>query len=323
MVATNRRRLGRSELFVSPLCLGGNVFGWSADEKASFAVLDAFFEAGLNFIDTADVYSAWAPGNEGGESEIIIGRWLKARGNRAHVVLTTKVGSQMGPAEKGLSAPYIRRAVEASLRRLQTDVIDLYLSHWEDPETPLEETLGAYAELVAAGKVRCIGNSNHGVATMREALAISARRGWPRFENLQTNYNLYDREGYEAELEAFCREHEIGVTSYYSLARGFLSGKYRSEADFDKSEVRGTVMPGYLNPRGRRILAALDDVAASLRATPTQVAIAWLIGRPGLTSAIASATGVEQLGDLLAATRLELSPAQRRALDEASRPEAA
>ncbi len=317
-----KRRLGRSDLAVSSLCLGGNVFGWSADEKASFAVLDAFVEAGLNFVDTADIYSAWAPGNRGGESETIIGRWLKARGGRDRIVLTTKLGMEMAPGKKGLSAAYVREAVEASLRRLQTEYIDLYLSHFEDPEASHEETMGAYAELIKAGKVRAVGCSNYSVPSLREALAASAKRGWPRYDNLQTNYNLYDRAGYEAELEGVCREHEIGVTSYYSLAKGFLSGKYRSEADLAKSATRGGSAKAYLNPRGLRILSALDEVAADLEATPAQVAIAWLIGRPGLTAAIASATSVEQLGELVAATRLELSPAQRRGLDEASRPDA-
>ncbi|MDQ0475375.1 aldo/keto reductase [Labrys wisconsinensis] len=313
-----KRRIGRSDLLVAPLCLGGNVFGWSADEAASFRVLDAFVEAGFNFIDTADVYSAWVPGNAGGESEAVIGKWMKARGNRDAIVLTTKVGSEMGPGKKGLSRRYIAEAVEASLKRLQTDVIDLYLSHWEDPETPYEETLAAYADLVKTGKVRFIGNSNHSVETMRHALAISAANGWPRFENLQTHYNLYDRAGYEAALETFCRDNGIGVTSYFSLAKGFLSGKYRSEADFGKSAARGAGMKDYLNPRGLNILAALDEVSAALGASPAQVAIAWLIARPGLVAPIASATSLEQLGDLLAATRLTLDRAAVETLDAAS-----
>jgi aryl-alcohol dehydrogenase-like predicted oxidoreductase len=314
-----KRRLGRSTLMVSPLCLGGNVFGWSADEATSFAVLDAFVDAGQNFIDTADVYSAWVPGNQGGESEAIIGKWMKARGNRDRVILTTKVGSEMGPGKKGLSAAYIKQAVEASLRRLQSDVIDLYLSHWEDPETPIEETLRAYADLVQSGKVRVIGNSNHSAATMRDALAISAAKGWPRFENLQMQYNLYDREGYEQEIETFCRDNEIGVTTYFSLAKGFLSGKYRSAADFGKSAARGGGMASYLNPRGLRILTTLDEVAAELKATPAQVALAWIMGRPGIAAAIASATSIAQLSDLVAATRIALSAEQRATLDEASR----
>jgi aryl-alcohol dehydrogenase-like predicted oxidoreductase len=313
-----KRVIGRSVLEVAPLGLGGNVFGWSADEKASFAVLDAFAARGFNLIDTADVYSAWKPGNHGGESETIIGKWMKARGNRADIVLTTKVGSEMGPGKKGLGRRYIESAVEASLGRLQTDYIDLYLSHWEDPSLEIEETLGAYADLVKAGKVRVIGNSNHSAQTMREALAISARHKWPRFENLQTQYNLYDRSGYEAELEAFCRENEIGVTSYFSLAKGFLSGKYRSPADFGKSAARGDEMKSYLNERGLRILAALDAVAKARNAKPAQVAIAWLIARPGVVAPIASATSVEQLQDLVKAAELDLSAQDIEQLDRAS-----
>jgi aryl-alcohol dehydrogenase-like predicted oxidoreductase len=313
-----KRRLGRSGLLVSTLCLGGNVFGWSADEKASCQVLDAYVAAGGNFIDTADVYSSWAPGNKGGESEAIIGRWMKSRGNRNAVVVTTKVGSEMGPGQKGLSRRYVRQAVEASLRRLQTEFIDLYLAHWEDPETALDETLGVFADLVREGKVRAVGNSNFSAASMGRALAICERQGWPRFENLQTHYNLYDRTGYEAELEAFCTRHEIGVTSYFSLARGFLTGKYRTKEDFAKSAARGASMAAYLNNRGRRILAALDTVASELRASPAQVAIAWLIARPGLTSAVASATSVAQLSDLTTATAIRLTPEAIGTLDAAS-----
>jgi len=313
-----KRKIGRSDLMVAPLGLGGNVFGWSADEKASFQVLDAFVAAGFNLIDTADVYSRWADGHEGGESEAIIGKWMKARGNRANVVLTTKVGSEMGPGKKGLASVYIKSAVEASLKRLQTDYIDLYLSHWEDPEADPADTLGAYADLVKAGKVRVIGNSNHSAATMRDMLAISARHGWPRFENLQTHYNLYDRAGYEAELEGFCVANEIGVTSYFSLAKGFLSGKYRSPADFSKSAARGDGMGTYLNERGLRILAALDAVSKAQGATPAQVAIAWLIARPSLVAPIASATSVAQLQDLIKATALDLSSSEIAQLTEAS-----
>jgi aryl-alcohol dehydrogenase-like predicted oxidoreductase len=313
-----KRRLGRSDLLVSTLCLGGNVFGWSTDETASFQVLDAYVAAGGNFIDTADVYSSWAPGNQGGESEAIIGRWMKSRGNRNAVVVTTKVGSEMAPGQKGLSRRYVREAVEASLRRLQTEFIDLYLAHWEDPETALDETLGVFADLVREGKVRAIGNSNFSAASMGRALAICESQGWPRFENLQTHYNLYNRAGYEAELEAFCTRHEIGVTSYFSLARGFLTGKYRAREDFAKSAARGASMAAYLNNRGRRILAALDTVASELRASPAQVAIAWLIARSGLTSAVASATSVGQLSDLTAATALRLTPEAIGTLDAAS-----
>lgn len=313
-----KRKIGRSDLKVAPLGLGGNVFGWSADEKASFAVLDAFVAKGFNLIDTADVYSAWKPGNKGGESETIIGKWMKARGNRSSIVLTTKVGSEMGPGKKGLSRAYIASAVEASLKRLQTDYIDLYLSHWEDPAVDSEETLGIYAELVKAGKVRVIGNSNHSAATMRKALAVSAKHKWPRFENLQTHYNLYDRSGYESELEGFCRENEIGVTSYFSLAEGFLSGKYRKPADFAKSAARGDDMKNYLNERGLRILSSLDAVAKASNATPAQVAIAWLVARPGLVAPIASATSVDQLADLIKATELDLDAGAIEELNRAS-----
>lgn len=313
-----KRKIGRSELAVAPLGLGGNVFGWSADEKASFAVLDAFAAKGFNLIDTADVYSTWVPGHQGGESETIIGKWMKARGNRAEIVLTTKVGSDMGSGKKGLSRRHITSAVEASLQRLQTDYIDLYLSHWEDPQADPEDTLAAYADLVDAGKVRVIGNSNHSAETMRRMLAVSARHGWPRFENLQTRYNLYDRSGYEAELEGYCRENEIGVTSYFSLAKGFLSGKYRSRADFAKSAARGGEMDTYLNDRGLRILAALDAVAKARGATPAQVAIAWLIARPGIVAPIASATSVAQLQDLLKATELDLAASDIEQLTQAS-----
>jgi aryl-alcohol dehydrogenase-like predicted oxidoreductase len=313
-----KRRLGRSDLSVSTLCLGGNVFGWSADEKGSCEVLDAYVAAGGNFIDTADVYSSWAPGNQGGESEAIIGRWMKSRGIRNAVVVATKVGSEMGPGQKGLSCRYVREAVDASLRRLDTEFIDLYLAHWEDPETELEETLGVFADLVREGKVRAIGNSNFSAASMKKALAISERESWPRFENLQTHYNLHDRAGYEADLESFCASQGIGVTSYFSLARGFLTGKYRTEKDFAKSAARGGSMAAYMSDRGRRILAALDGVAAEAGASPAQVAIAWLIARPGLAAAIASATSVAQLSDLTAATALQLTPEAIATLDAAS-----
>jgi aryl-alcohol dehydrogenase-like predicted oxidoreductase len=313
----DKRRLGRSDLMVSPLCLGGNVFGWTADEATSFKLLDAYVDAGLNFIDTADVYSTWAAGNKGGESEAIIGKWMKARGKRDQVVIATKVGSEMAPDRKGLSKSYIRSAVEDSLRRLQTDVIDLYQSHRDDPDTPQQETLEAYAELIREGKVRAIGASNFTAARMTEALAISAQHGLPRYESLQPKYNLYDRSEYEAELEPLCRKEEIGVFPYYGLASGFLTGKYRSEADFGKS-VRGGRMATYLNDRGKRILSALDNVAARKDATPAQVALAWLMARSGLTAPIASATSVDQLHDIVKATRLRLDEADITELDKAS-----
>jgi aryl-alcohol dehydrogenase-like predicted oxidoreductase len=316
-IMMEKRRLGRSDLMVSPLCLGGNVFGWTADEATSFQLLDAYTDAGLNFIDTADVYSTWVPGNTGGESEIIIGKWMKARGNRDRLVIATKVGSEMGPNQKGLSKDYIRAAVEASLRRLQTDYIDLYQSHRDDPDTPQQATLETYAELIREGKVRAIGASNFTAARLKEALSISAERGLPRYESLQPKYNLHDRAEYEAELEPLCRKEEIGVIPYYGLASGFLTGKYRSEADFGKS-VRGGRMTAYLNDRGRRILSALDNVSSRRDATPAQVALAWLMARPGLTAPIASATSVEQMRDLVKATTLHLPPTDIAELDQAS-----
>ena len=314
-----KRRLGRSDLMVSPLCLGGNVFGWTADEATSFKVLDAYADAGLNFIDTADVYSTWAPGHKGGESEVIIGKWMKARGNRDKLVIATKVGSEMGPNQKGLSKSYIGSAVEASLQRLQTDYIDLYQSHRDDLDTPQQETLGAYEELIRDGKVRAIGASNFTAARLKEALDISAELGLPRYESLQPKYNLSDRAEYEAELEPLCRREEIGVIPYYGLASGFLTGKYRSDADFGKS-VRGGRMAAYLDDRGRRILAALDAVAARKNATPAQIALAWLMARPGITAPIASATSVEQIRDLVQATKVLLDNDDIAQLDRASNP---
>jgi aryl-alcohol dehydrogenase-like predicted oxidoreductase len=314
-----KRRLGRSDLMVSPLCLGGNVFGWTADEATSFKVLDAYADAGLNFIDTADVYSTWVPGHKGGESEVIIGKWMKARGNRDKLVIATKVGSEMGPNQKGLSKSYIGSAVEASLQRLQTDYIDLYQSHRDDRDTPQQETLGAYEELIRDGKVRAIGASNFTAARLKEALDISAELGLPRYESLQPKYNLSDRAEYEAELEPLCRREEIGVIPYYGLASGFLTGKYRSDADFGKS-VRGGRMAAYLDDRGRRILAALDAVAARKNATPAQIALAWLMARPGITAPIASATSVEQIRDLVQATKVLLDNDDIAQLDRASNP---
>ena len=313
----DKRKLGASDLEVTPLCFGGNVFGWTADEKTSFALLDAFVDAGFNFVDTADTYSRWVAGHEGGESETIIGKWIKSRGSRDKVVIATKVGMDMGPAGKGLKAAHIRKSVEQSLQRLQTDHIDLYYSHKDDPETPLEETLQAHADLVSQGKVRALGASNYSAQRLREALDVSKRLSLPRYEVLQPEYNLYARSGFEAELEPLCREAGLGVAPYYSLASGFLTGKYRSEADFGKSP-RGGRMSAYLNERGRSILSALDEAADEHHATPAQVAIAWLIARPGLTAAIASATSVEQLQELMGAARLELDPDTIALLDAAS-----
>jgi aryl-alcohol dehydrogenase-like predicted oxidoreductase len=317
-----KRRLGHSNLMVSPICFGGNVFGWTVDEATSFRLLDAFLEAGFNFIDTADVYSRWAPGNTGGESESIIGKWMKARGNRDAVVIATKVGSEMGPGRKGLSKRHIRESVEASLRRLQTDYIDLYQSHRDDPETPQSETLSTYAELIDEGKVRAIGASNFSAARLREALDTSAKMGLPRYKTLQPLYNLFDRSELEGDLEKVCLDNAISVISYSSLASGFLTGKYRSERDFGKS-VRGGRMGNFLNERGLRILAALDQVALHHAATPAQVALAWLMARPGIAAPIASATSLDQLQDLIAAARLRLEPSDIEKLDQAGKVTAA
>ena len=313
----SHRPLGRSGLLVSPICLGGNVFGWTADETTSYSLLDAWVDAGMNFIDTADVYSRWVPGHRGGESETLIGRWLRRSGRRDRVVLATKVGMDMGNGRVGLSADYIRSAVEASLQRLQTDVIDLYQAHEDDPKTPLEETLGAFAELIRAGKVRAIGASNHSAARLTEALETSRRLGLPRYESLQPHYNLLERPLYEAELEAVCVANGLGVINFFGLARGFLTGKYRSEADLAQSP-RGDGVRQYLTPRGLAVLAALDAVAARLNATPAQVALAWQIARPSITAPIASATSLPQLRDLVAAAALQLDRDAIEQLDAAS-----
>ncbi|WP_428029082.1 aldo/keto reductase [Ancylobacter sp.] len=312
------RRLGRSDILVPPLCFGGNVFGWTADETTSFRLLDALFEAGFCFIDTADVYSRWAQGHVGGESETIIGTWMKARGNRDRLVIATKVGSDMGQGKVSLKPDYIKTAVEASLSRLQTDYIDLYQSHWDDPDTPFEDVLSAYEELIAAGKVRIIGASNLSAPRLFEALAVSTREKLPRYETLQPEYNLCERAGFEADIEPVCAANGLGVITYFSLAAGFLTGKYRSRADAQKSVRGGSLVDKYLNPRGEGILAALDEVAAARGATPTQVALAWVMARPSVTAAIASASRIEQLGDLLASADLALSGADISRLDKAS-----
>ena len=313
----DKRALGRSGLQVSPLCFGGNVFGWTVDEATSFKLLDAWVDAGMNFIDTADVYSRWAPSHSGGESETIIGKWLKRSGKRDKIVLATKVGKDMGDGKVGLAPAYIRSAVEASLKRLQTDVIDLYQSHDDDPKTPLADTLGAYAELIKAGKVRAIGASNFTAARLSEALAVSASHGLPRYECLQPLYNLVERPAFEAELEAVCVANGLGVINFFALASGFLSGKYRSAADLGKS-LRGEGAKKYLNPHGLGVLAALDSVAARLNSTPAQVALAWQIARPSITAPIASATSLDQLNGLIAAASLKLDAEAIRSIDLAS-----
>ncbi len=313
----NLRKLGNSGLEVSSLAFGGNVFGWTVDEPASFRLLDAFVATGCNFIDTADVYSKWVPGNKGGESETILGNWLKRSGKRRQVVIATKVGMEMGPAQKGLSRSYILRAVEDSLRRLQTDYIDLYQSHVDDTSVPLAETLETYAELVKQGKVRAIGASNYKADRLGEALRTSKQHGFPAYQSLQPNYNLYDREEFESGPETVCRENGLGVIPYFPLASGFLTGKYRSEADLAASK-RGQFVKKYLNDRGLKILRALDELSRELRSTPARISLAWLMARPSITAPIASATSLDQLNDLIGAAELRLDSASLNRLNQAS-----
>jgi aryl-alcohol dehydrogenase-like predicted oxidoreductase len=310
------RPLGKSGLQIGPLALGGNVFGWTADESRSFEVLDAFVAAGLNCIDSADAYSMWVPGHKGGESEEVIGRWLKSRGNRDKVIIATKLGVEVVPGEQGLSRQYMRKAVERSLKRLNTDYIDLYQSHRDDPNTPIEETLAEYGELIKAGKVRAIGASNFSSERLAQSLQVSAEKGLPRYESLQPWYNLYDRAQFEEGPAALCKRERIGVISYFSLASGFLTGKYRSDADTVGS-ARGYRVKDMLNERGLRILSALDSVSRELGATPAQVSLAWLLAR-GVTAPIASATSVHQLHELLGALDLKLDDGLLRILDDAS-----
>ena len=309
------RRLAQFD--VQPLAFGGNVFGWTADEATSFRLLDAFVDAGFNLVDTADVYSRWKPGNQGGESETILGRWLAKSGKRDKVVIATKVGFDMGDGDKGLSAAYIKKAVDRSLKRLQIETIDLYQSHTDDETVPLEETLGAYAELLKAGKIRAIGASNYTAARLSEALAVSRKNKLPAYECLQPHYSLIERTPYEAALEAVCVREKLAVIPYFSLASGFLTGKYRSKADL-AGKARGSRVEKYLNVRGFRILAALDDVSARLKSKPGIVSLAWLMAKPSITAPIASATNVQQFADLVAATRLELDAAAIEQLDAAS-----
>jgi aryl-alcohol dehydrogenase-like predicted oxidoreductase len=313
------RRLGQSSLTVSPITFGGNVLGWTVDEPTSFALLDAWLEAGFNFIDTADMYSMWKPGNSGGESETIIGNWMKARGNRDKVVLATKLGIEMGPGRKGLSRAYMQRAVEDSLRRLQTDYIDLYQSHRDDPDTPIEETLSSYADLIKAGKVREIGASNFSADRLAESLKISAEKGLPRYQSLQPQYSLVERADFEGPLEDLCLAEKVGVIGYYSLASGFLTGKYRSAADA-AGKARGAGAGKYLNDYGLGVLKALDEVAKQYEAKPGQIAIAWLIARPSVTAPIASATSLDQLAELAEAAEIELDAESIAKLDAASMP---
>ena len=315
-----KRSLGSSEVLVPPFVFGGNVFGWGVDEQQAFKLLDLLLEKGVDTIDTADIYSYWA-GGSGGESETIIGQWMRARGNREQVIIHTKGGAPDAPGEfahADLSAAYLTKAVEGSLRRLGPDYIDLYYVHFDDNKTPPEETLGAFQKLIEQGKIRAIGASNYGPERLRQALAVADENNLPRYACLQTHYNLYERSEYETELEELCLSEGLGVLSYYSLASGFLSGKYRSEADLDKSAARGSSAAQYLNPRGLRILNALDEVADKYGATQAQIALAWIMARPGFTAAIASSTKMEQLNELLQATEIDLDNESIAELNEAS-----
>jgi aryl-alcohol dehydrogenase-like predicted oxidoreductase len=311
-----KRKLGNTGLEAGPLALGGNVFGWTADEPTSFKLLDAFVASGLNLIDTADVYSKWIPGNKGGESETVIGNWLEKRGGRDKVLIATKVGVEMAPGETGLSKAYILREVERSLSRLKTDYIDLYQSHRDDAETPLEETLETYAGLIKSGKVRAIGASNYKADRLAESLKVSAAKGLPRYETLQPWYNLYDRADFEGALADLCKRENIAVIPYFSLASGFLTGKYRSEKDL-AGRARAYRVKDMLNERGFRILKALDTVSAEIGATPAQVSLAWLVAK-GMAAPIASATNLDQLKEIVDGTALTLSAEAVRLLDEAS-----
>ncbi|TAA43361.1 aldo/keto reductase [Pseudoxanthomonas winnipegensis] len=315
----SQRPLGRSGLTVAPLAFGGNVFGWSVKDAAGTAkLLDAFVDGGFNLIDTADVYPAWVPGNRGGESETLIGQWLRSSGKRDQVVIATKVGKW--DELPGLSPDNIETAVDQSLKRLGVDTIDLYQAHADDPSIPLEATLGAFARLIEKGKVRAIGASNYSGERLAEALEVAQAQGLPRYETLQPEYNLYDRADYEQTLEPLAKAHGLGVINYYALASGFLTGKYRDPADTSKSPRGEAAVRKYLNERGRRILVALDEVAAQQRAKPAQIALAWLMARDSITAPIASASSVEQLQEILRAAQLTLTPEQVQALDEASAP---
>lgn len=311
-----KRKLGNTDLHVAPIAFGGNVFGWTIDEQTSFGILDRFVDAGFNLIDTANVYSRWKQGNQGGESETIIGNWLKSRQNRDQVIIATKVGADIGNG-KDISKANILKEVDNSLRRLQTDYIDLYFSHYDDEQAPATETLEAYDELIKAGKVRWIGASNFSAARLKESLEVSKSTGLPKYEVFQPEYNLYNREQYETAYEPIIKEYQLGVTNYYALASGFLSGKYRSEADLNKSQ-RGGGIKSFLNERGFKILDALDQVAERQGTQPASIAIAWLIARPSVTAPIASVTSTDQLKDLEHAAKIQLSADDIQLLDTAS-----
>lgn len=312
-----KRELGNSGIKTAPLVFGGNVFGWTVKGNDNALLLDAFLDAGFNTVDTADAYSAWVPGNTGGESETEIGKWLKQSGKRDKVIIATKVGAELGPGKKGLKKDYIIKAAEDSLTRLQTDYIDLYQSHYDDASTPVEETLKAYDQLIKDGKVRTIGASNFSVERLHESLKASREKGLPAYQVLQPEYNLFDRKKYETTFEPFIKEQNIGVISYFSLASGFLSGKYRSATDLEGSNRAGMVK-NYLTERGFRILKALDEIAAQYNSNPSAVALAWLIARPGITAPIVSATSLFQLHELTQATTLKLSNETIEALNVAS-----
>jgi len=314
----SKRELGRSGIQVPVLTFGGNVFGWTVDQPASFSLLDALLDHNLNFIDTADVYSSWVAGNQGGESETIIGNWLKKTGKRDQIVLATKVGKPMGEGKVGLSPRYIKEAVEASLKRLQTDYIDLYQSHDDDADTPLAETLAAFDQLIKEGKVRAIGASNYSAPRLAEALKVSKENGLARYETLQPLYNLYDRKVYEEALEKVVTENSLGVINFYGLASGFLTGKYRTKADASKSKRGESVIARYLDDRGLKVLKGLDQVAEKHGVQPGQVALAWQIARPSITSPIVSATSLQQLNELAQAATLKLDDADIQTLNDAS-----
>jgi aryl-alcohol dehydrogenase-like predicted oxidoreductase len=313
-MSIKRRPLGKSGLSVAPLAFGGNVFGWTVDEATAFRLLDRFVDAGFNLIDTADTYSAWVPGHHGGESETIIGHWLEARGRREDVLIATKVGMEMAPVSKGLSRAHIEQSFAGSVSRLRTDHIDLYQSHTDDPSVPIEEPLRTYAGLMESGKIRAIGASNFSVDRLSGALRASGEEGLPRYESMQPRYNLLDRDSYEGDLEKLCGSAGLGVITYSSLASGFLSGKYRSKTDLSKSP-RGARMEARLTGRGPAVLAALDGVAERLGVARSTVAIAWVVGRPGVTAAIASATSEEQLDELMEGARMQLDAASRTELE--------
>ena len=312
-----KRKLGNSDLWVAPITFGGNVFGWTIEEAKSFEILDAFIAAGFNFIDTANSYSRWKPGNKGGESETIIGNWIKARNNRKDIIIATKVGSDMGDGKKTLSRKHVTQAIEDSLNRLQTDYVDLYQSHYDDLNTPIEDTLSTFDELIKAGKVRWIGASNIEPDRLIKSLAVSKENNFASYQTLQPEYNLYNRNNFELKYEKICEDHQLGVINYYALASGFLSGKYRSENDLHKSQ-RGGGMKDYLNERGFRILKALDKVSEQHKTQPATVALAWLLARPSITAPIASVTNKEQLDALIAAVNLKLDNSSIALLNQAS-----